>query len=242
MLEESFILYLPKAIVAGDFYWIREIGDHVYFATSDCTGHGVPGAMVSVVYSNALNRSVEEFGLTETGEILDKTADLLIETFAKNNQEVKDGMDISLFHWDRKENKFSFSGANNPLYIVRTKQRNEIVNKTIIQNETAYLIEIKGDKQDIGWTAQRKKFQTHQLEIRPGDMVYSITDGFPDQFGGEGGKKYKHKKFKEFLIEIAEKDMNEQHHSLMLEFQRWKGNLEQVDDVCIIGYRAKNKL
>ncbi len=121
-LKAQFVLYIPKAIVAGDFYWVRQIEGRVYFAAADCTGHGVPGALVSIVCSNALNRAVEEFNLVQPGEILDKTTDLLLEAFVQSDQDVKDGMDIALCCLDRKANEMSFAGANNPLYIVKRKQ------------------------------------------------------------------------------------------------------------------------
>lgn len=237
-LKEQFILYLPKAIVAGDFYWVREVEDKVYFAAADCTGHGVPGALVSVICSNALNRSIEEFGLRLPGKILDKTTDLLIEAFVRSNQEVKDGMDISLCCWNKSTGQFSFAGANNPLYVIKPKSGEAEVLEGALQTETHFLVEIKGDKQSVGWHDKRKPFETKTPEISKGDMVYSFTDGFPDQFGGERGKKYKYRQFKNFLLKISNLPILEQKSQLETEFNQWKGDLEQVDDVCVLGYRA----
>lgn len=238
-LQDCFIMYEPKAIVAGDFYWVQEVDNKVFFAAADCTGHGVPGALVSIICSNALNRALEEFELRQPGEILDKVTDLLIEAFVKTNEEVKDGMDISLCVWDKSIQSYSYAGANNPLYIIRRKQGEEVA-ENWIQNDAAYLIEIKGDKQAVGWQNKRQPFTTHHLDLQKGDLVYSFTDGFPDQFGGERGKKYKYKKFKQFLVAISNETLSSQKAKLLTEFTTWKGDLEQVDDVCILGFKVSS--
>lgn len=237
-LQNQFVLYLPKAVVAGDFYWVREVGERVYFAAADCTGHGVPGALVSIICSNALNRTIEEFKLTDPGEILDKTTDLLIEAFVQSNQDVKDGMDISLCCFNKKENSYTFAGANNPLYVIKQKTDGLILEENTIQNETNYLIEIKGDRQSIGWQENRKKFTSNTVHVNKGDMIYSFTDGFPDQFGGERGKKYKYRKFKNFLLSVSNLPLWEQKSQIEKEFNTWKGDLEQIDDVCIVGVKT----
>lgn len=237
LLHEHFVLYLPKAIVAGDFYWVQELDDRVYFAAADCTGHGVPGAMVSVMCSNALNRSVEEYGLRLPGEILDKTSELVVDAFVNSGQEVKDGMDISLCCLNTETNEFSFSGANNPVYILKADASNTEL-ECQLSNGKQCLIEVKGDKQAIGWHDNRKPFKTNVIELTKGDMVYSITDGFPDQFGGERGKKYKYKQLKMFLMTISQMSATDQHKALLNEFNNWKGELEQVDDVCVLGWRV----
>ena len=227
-LENYFILYKPKDIVAGDFYWAENIklkttqdNDLFFIAAADSTGHGVPGAMVSVVCSNALNRSVKEFNLTDTGKILDKTRQLVIETFEKSNSDVKDGMDISLLCIDKSENKLYWSGANNPLWIIK-------------QNK---LIEIKPNKQPIGKSENPKPFITHELEYSSETTFYLFTDGFADQFGGPKGKKFMYKQFENLLLSIAKKPMHEQKSILNDAFINWKNDLEQVDDVCVIGIK-----
>ncbi len=221
-LNESFILYNPKAIVAGDFYWMEVVSNNfVCIAAADCTGHGVPGAMISVVCSNALNRCVKEFGLTEPGKILDKARELVIETFEKSESEVKDGMDISLCVINTDTNEVSWAGANNPLWYLK----DDVIN------------EIKSDKQPIGKYGQIKPFTTHHLQLHKGAILYLFTDGYADQFGGEKGKKFKYAKFKELLLSIQNKNMSEQKEILNQTFDSWRGSLEQVDDVCIIGIK-----
>jgi tetratricopeptide (TPR) repeat protein len=220
-LENSFILYKPKDIVAGDFYWMEKKGDVVFVAAADCTGHGVPGAMISVVCSNALNRTVKEFGITEPGKILDKVRELVIETFEKSESEVKDGMDISLCAIDINTREVMWAGANNSLWYL---MNNEIK-------------EIKPDKQPIGKHEFPKPFTTHHLHLSKGDILYLFTDGYADQFGGEKGKKFKYSKFKELLLNVSEKSMTEQKQLVEEAFNSWKGTLDQIDDVCVIGIR-----
>lgn len=228
LLPEHFILYLPKDIVAGDFYWIEAVPDKlnpnnntILLAAADCTGHGVPGAMVSVVCNNSLNRSVREFGLTDPGKILDKTREIVIGEFEKSDEDVKDGMDISLCSLLRTTMTLNWSGANNPLWIIRNSE----------------LIEFKPDKQPIGKIENPKSFTTHTIQLQKGDTIYLFTDGLQDQFGGDKGKKFKSAKLKEILVSIQHESLLKQYEIVKKEFVDWKGNLEQVDDVCLIGVR-----
>jgi serine phosphatase RsbU (regulator of sigma subunit) len=269
-LEKSFILYLPKDIVAGDFYWMsappslpkgeeknipnsneeiltlrstekfplggspkleeNEIeGPYILFAACDCTGHGVPGAMVSVVCSNALNKAVNEFGLNEPAKILDKVAELVIEDLSKNNEdndEIKDGMDASLamltYNETRNAATLQWAGANNPLWIIRNGE----------------LLETKADKQPIGKTDNLQPFTNHEIQLQKGDSIYLFTDGYADQFGGEKGKRFMRHRFKDLLISIQNLPMNEQRETLYNAHIEWKGSVEQVDDICVIGVRV----
>ena len=221
-LREGFVFYRPKDIVAGDFYWMEKIEDKVLFAVADCTGHGVPGAMVSVVCFNALNKAVREHKLIDPAKILDKTRDLVIETFShKSEEQVKDGMDISLCCLDIKNRVLQFSGANNSLYRIKNDE----------------LIEVKADKQPIGVYENKQPFTSHTFEVNEGEEIYLFTDGFADQFGGIKGKKLKYRLFREKLLEISGLPMQDQEIKLNSFFDEWKGNLEQIDDVCVMGIR-----
>jgi serine phosphatase RsbU (regulator of sigma subunit) len=221
-LPESFVLYKPKDIVAGDFYWMEFASkDVVFVAAADSTGHGVPGAMVSVVCSNALNRALKEFGITETGKILDKTRDLVIETFSTSETDVKDGMDISLLCIDKKQRKITWSGANNPVWF--------------IQNNL--FSEIKGNKQSIGKTDDPKPFTTNTIDYLPGTVFYLFTDGIGDQFGGPKGKKFKNKQLQELILSISNESLDKQAMILNKKIDEWKGDLEQIDDICILGIK-----
>jgi len=219
VFPKSFVLYLPKDIVAGDFYWMERNNDLVFFAAADSTGHGVPGAIVSVVCSNALNRAIKEFKLEAPGRILDKTRELVLETFEKSEGDVKDGMDVSLFCYNEKTKKVYWAGANNPLwYIVNGEFK-----------------EIKANKQPIGKTDNPLPFTTHEIEYAPGSVFYLLTDGFADQFGGPKGKKFKYKQLETSLLANHKNEMEDQRKGLEKTFNEWKAEREQVDDVTIIG-------
>ncbi|MBI1837434.1 MAG: SpoIIE family protein phosphatase [Flavobacteriia bacterium] len=217
--NDFFVYYQPKDIVAGDFYWLEKINNEIIFSVADCTGHGVSGAMVSIVCHNALNRAICEFQLLEPSKILNKVKELVVATFEKSEEQVLDGMDIALCSLDTKTRILKYAGANNPLYIIR-------------QGE---LLEIKADKQPIGKYELNTSFTAHEFQLEKGDSIYIFSDGFPDQFGGEKGKKYKYKAFKELLIRIQLYPMKEQEMLLRKEFLSWKGKLDQLDDVTIIG-------
>lgn len=234
----SFVLFKPKDIVAGDFYWMEIVNsleneEIILLAAADCTGHGVPGAMVSVVCSNALNRSVKEFKLYEPGLILDKTRELVLETFEKSDKDVKDGMDISLLAVKKlSENNIlvKWAGANNPLWYIQNQECQEI----------------KANKQPIGKSDNPLPFKTHELILQKGDALYMFTDGYADQFGGPKGKKFKYKQLNESLLEYSNLVFDEQKNQLDTVFENWKNwtslnnskkGLEQVDDVLIIGIK-----
>ncbi|MES2132566.1 MAG: tetratricopeptide repeat protein [Bacteroidota bacterium] len=225
-LPHNFIYYKPKDLVAGDFYWAEAINGLFFIAAADSTGHGVPGCMVSVVCSNALNRSVKEFNITDTGKILEKTRELVVETFEKSTNEVKDGMDISLLCIDTKNKKIIWSGANNPLWYIESAG-----------DVSPAITEIKADKQPIGKTDSPKPFTNHEIEYKVATTFYLFTDGYADQFGGEKGKKFKYKQFSNLLLQNYRLSMQEQKDLLDKAFQNWRGDLEQVDDVCVIGIK-----
>ncbi len=222
-LPASFVFYRPKDIVAGDFYWLEQVDDLTFCAVADCTGHGVPGAMVSVVCANALNKIILEKGEKEPGKILDRVRDIVIEQFHKSDEGINDGMDISLCVINFKTKKLRWSGANNPLWIIRDDQ----------------LIEKKGDKQPIGKYIHNKAFKSHTFQLHKNDIIYMFTDGFADQFGGEDGKKLKIKNFKKWILSVRHEPMDKQYEFTDEYFNEWKGTLEQLDDVCVMGVRLK---
>ncbi len=241
-LADSFILYKPKDIVAGDFYWMEPIiktsnSNVVLFAAADCTGHGVPGAMVSVVCNNGLNRSVREHGLTEPGQILDKTREIVIAEFEKSEEEVKDGMDIALCSLEGTTLKYA--GANNPLWIIRSHAAESFSDGA---KGAEAVEEIKANKQPIGKYAEPLPYTTHTIELQKGDSFYIFSDGYADQFGGERGKKFKAANFKRLLLSIQNENIEQQKLIIDKAFEDWKNAggeaLEQLDDVCVIGVRV----
>ena len=223
VFKKSFVLFEPKDIVSGDFYWFEKVNNMAFVAAADCTGHGVPGAMVSVVCSNALHQALHEFQLTDPADILNKTRDLVIDTFAKSGDKVKDGMDIALCRIDIQTNELVYAGANNPLWIKRSDSKD--------------IEEVKASKQPVGLYEGMQSFISHKTKINSGDVLYIFTDGYADQFGGEKGKKMKYKPFKNLLIETSELSPGVQEQKLSHYFEEWRRGLEQIDDVCIIGIR-----
>ena len=236
-LPNSYVFYKPKDIVAGDFYWMDtfakdDLGnylkpndvdlnpaDFIIFAVADCTGHGVPGAMISIFCSNALNRAIKEFYLLDPGNILDKVRSLVIETFEKSDMDVRDGMDISLCVFNYKTLDLYWAGANNPLWLVRNQK----------------MIEYKPDRQPIGKFDNPTNFKTHKIKLEKGDKFYIFSDGFADQFGGQKGKKLKIGKLRELILAQQSDSMQVQYDIMNKFFEMWKGSLEQVDDICLIG-------
>jgi serine phosphatase RsbU (regulator of sigma subunit) len=221
ILPDSFFLYKPKDIVAGDFYMAEQIENKIVLAAADCTGHGVPGAIISVVCGNALKRAIRKLGLSDAARILEKTRDYVIETFEGSGEEIKDGMDIALCILDPKTLLVNYAGANISLHYT-------------VQH---HLVEIKPDKQPVGKHVTDLPFTNHNVQLQKGDCIYLFTDGMPDQFGGPKGKKFKYKQLRE-LIELSQNQpMLQQGQFIDKTFETWKGNLMQVDDVCILGIR-----
>jgi len=224
--RDTFILFKPKDIVSGDFYWLDVKDGKEFIAAVDCTGHGVPGAFMSIIGHNMLNKIIKEYGITKPSEILqylDKEVNNTINP-GDETDTVKDGMDMTLICYSRKEKLLEFSGAYNPIYIVRKGE----------------LIETKGDRFAIGRTVgdnMKKVFTNHEIKIMDGDTIYLFSDGYADQFGGISGKKFKSGPMKELLLNIQDKSMEEQKMILNSTLEAWRGNIEQIDDILVIGRR-----
>jgi len=234
--RESFVFFRPRDVVSGDFYWMEEVGDAIVFAVADCTGHGVPGALVSVVCHNALNRAVREFGHTAPDEILNTTRQLVIETFEKESK-VRDGMDISLITYYPKKGIIQWAGANNPLAIVSSTDFTKHGALQQMTNESNSLYEFKPNSEPIGNYFKMSSFQMHEFPVQKGDVLYLYSDGIVDQFGGPKGKKFLPRRLRELLLKQSSKSMTEQHNNIQLGFEQWRGTKSQIDDVCLIGIR-----
>ena len=219
----SFVYHSPKEIVSGDFCWLEKVGDTVFIAVADCTGHGVPGALMTVVCSTLLTKTVKELGITEPGKILDKVRELVIESFNGSDADIKDGMDISLAAIScqplANSIEIQWAGANNPLLYFQNNEMHEL----------------PGDRQPIGKHDKCVPFTTHTVQLKTGDTIYMFSDGYADQFGGEKGKKLMHKQLKQILTTVAQVEITTQKNLLARAFEEWKGNLEQIDDVLVIG-------
>ena len=223
VFPKSFVSYFPKDIVAGDFYWFEETASGYLLACCDCTGHGVPGAMVSIVCSNAMNRAVREMKRTIPGELLDETRQMVVENFNQHTTEsqVKDGMDIGLLSFSSDLATVQFAGAHHALWILRPDADDfEIV---------------KGNKAPVGKFDRYEPFSTHDLSLKSGDRLYLFTDGYADQFGGDEGKKMKTPLVRQYILSIRHRSLTEQQQLLEDFFYQWKGIEDQVDDVCFMG-------
>lgn len=221
VLPNSFFLYRPKDIVAGDFYWMEAHGDTILLAAADCTGHGVPGALVSVVCHNALNRAVREYKLMSPSDILNKVREIVIEKFTSAETEIQDGMDISLLALNQKEMKVTYAGANNNLYLIRNGELKEYIS----------------DKMPVGRYLVNREFSEQHIQLEKGDLLYIFTDGFADQFGGPYRKKFKYSQFKELFEAVHKLPLHKQKEQMNLILEDWMGELEQIDDICIIGVK-----
>ena len=237
-LKDYFVFFRPKDVVSGDFYWAGELNNGNFaFSVADSTGHGVPGAIMSILNISSLEKSIEKE--TEPDKILNQTRKIIIERLKKDGSTEggKDGMDCSLLVINKDRTQLSFASANNPVFIVNPN-RTECPVNSLPFGEGRGGAEFKPDKMPVGKHEKDvEDFTLHTALLQKGDVIYALTDGFPDQFGGDKGKKYMIKNLKELLLQIACLPMQEQEQKLAEEFDKWKGSNEQVDDVCIIGVR-----
>jgi serine phosphatase RsbU (regulator of sigma subunit) len=222
-LKEHFVLYKPKDIVSGDFYWAHRIDDKFLVCTADCTGHGVPGAFMSLLNIAFLNEITTEKKIIQPDKILNSVRDSIIITLnTEGNEESQDGMDCTLCCFDLKNKKLEYAAANNSFYMIRD-------GKLILRS---------ADKMPVGKSPRDSvPFTLHTIDLREGDMIYALTDGYADQFGGPRGKKFKYKALEELLLANHHLPMSEQNKVLEHTIESWKGSLEQVDDILIIGIK-----
>jgi serine phosphatase RsbU (regulator of sigma subunit) len=221
---DYFVLYKPKEVVSGDFYWYYSKEKIDFLAVADCTGHGVPGAFMSIMNYNLLNQSIQDEHILEPNKILDNVKQKLI--FNLNRQGVKnvrDGMDIAMIAIDYEKQKIAFAGAHNPLWLIRNEE----------------LTEVKSDKMSVGLDEfhVNESFSVKTIDILQGDVIYLFSDGYADQFGGEKNKKFTYKQLKEVLLNIHTLSMKQQKVVLENTFLNWKKDEEQIDDVCIMGLK-----
>jgi serine phosphatase RsbU (regulator of sigma subunit) len=279
--RDHFILFQPKDIVSGDFFWAFQSetkeGKLAIWCAADCTGHGVPGAFMSMLGISFLNEIVVESGIIEVNEILERLRNRIISTLMQKKGDVaqRDGMDIALCVWNKTTNVLEFSGANNPLWLVR-EERGEMGQGTVEKGQGTgekgrgkeeknfdreknddntnitpgispfppvtrpfSLLEIKPDKMPVGkFGDELEPFTKQVIQLEKGDMIYSFSDGFSDQFGGPQGKKLRSANFKKIILEVAHLTGDEQKAILADKFNEWRGSLEQIDDVCVIGIRV----
>jgi len=241
-ISDYFILFKPKDIVSGDFYWIKEVQEHLVIISADCTGHGVPGAFMSMLGITLLNDLIGDRCYNAPSAILEQLRKKIKDMLAQegNSDEQKDGMDMALVVLDRKNREIHYAGANNPLYIIRNKTlAGDLADRThsVLENGQFNLYEVKADKQPIGVHWEETSFRNHSLKLQEGDAIYLFSDGYIDQFGGENRKKFKSLNFKNLLLSIQSESMDHQRQILERTFDEWRGAYEQIDDVSVIGIR-----
>ncbi len=224
---DSFIFFKPKDIVSGDFYWIGEKGDQVFVVAADCTGHGVPGALMSMLGIEIIGKAINEGNIETPSQILAVLSTALEKTFSSEKNVgtiIRDGMDIGLCRIDKASRKMAYSGSFFPLYLIRDNR----------------LIEIKGDKLIIGLNPEEVPYTDHEIDMMDNDIFYIFSDGFVDQFGGSENKKFMYRRFRYLLTRIHGFSVDDQKSILQEEFHEWIGNNVQVDDIMVIGFRPLN--
>ena len=236
VLNDHFVFYKPRDIVSGDFYWIKKIKNFSFAVAADCTGHGVPGAFMSMLGSSFLNEIITSRTLDNAAVILDRLRNKVKKSLHQKGEEgeQKDGMDISILIIDSESLELQFAGAYNSLYIIR---KNDNAVETVNEEGNYEVIKLKADRQPIGIYIREKDFTNHSFQLKEGDTIYAFSDGYVDQFGGDTGGKFKSVRFKNLLLSFQDKTMEEQKHILGRTFNKWKRDIEQVDDVLIMGIR-----
>jgi ligand-binding sensor domain-containing protein/serine phosphatase RsbU (regulator of sigma subunit) len=225
VIPNSFIFFKPLDVVSGDFYWVfKDKQENIFFTVADCTGHGVPGAFMSMIGTSLLNEIIVEKGIKDTNKILDEMRSQIIKSLNQDSEDdQKDGMDISICKLNMQKKTLEFSGAHNPLVIISGNE----------------LSTIKGDSQAVGLeTVEIKPFTKHSMKLKKDDMIYIYSDGYQDQFGGENGKKYMTTNFKKLLLKISKEEEKKQNKLLEIELANWMRKEEQIDDICIMGVRV----
>ncbi|MCH2223493.1 MAG: SpoIIE family protein phosphatase [Crocinitomicaceae bacterium] len=224
VFDDAFVMFQPKDVVGGDFYWFYQEGDDVYFAVGDCTGHGVPGALVNIAGNTILRQIMRLKGAKDPANIIGLLDEEMVSLFNEHlrSGEIRDGMDIAFCKFNIKDQKGYYCGAGRPLLLLRNGE----------------LIEYKKGLSSVGHSFTEKCFTTVEFDLIKGDCFYLFSDGYTNQFGGENGKKFNRKRFRNLLRSIENEEMDVQKKKLLLSYNNWKGDQEQIDDVCIVGVKV----
>jgi len=244
-LGDHFVIFRPKDIVSGDFYWTNIYKQYVVFCVADCTGHGVPGAFMSMLCISLLNEIVLKEKVIHPEEILNKVRDMIIEALKQKGLrgEQKDGMDISICIYNKESSEIEYAGANNPLFIVRKKDKEPVSCDRHFEHEDHILYEIKADRMPISIFDNMEPFTRHNIKIQKNDRLYLFTDGICDQFGGPDGKKFMSKSLMTSLMETLTPEIRDQKQMIENRIDRWQAYIDpktshpysQIDDICIMG-------
>lgn len=237
-LPENSVLFIPKDIVSGDFYWVHEKDNFLYLAVADCTGHGVPGGFLTMLGSSFLNEIISSSGLAKPGKILDELRNRIVSELSQTGDigENRDGMDISMLRLNLKTNEISWAGANNPFWLI-PKSVSDFLERNPGYSENEGFIEIKANKEPIGHYWKMTPFTNHEMKLSKGDTFFLFSDGYADQFGGDKGRKFKQKNLKSLLLKSKSMELEAIKQKLHSEYIEWKGETEQIDDICIMSVR-----
>lgn len=243
LLPHSFVIFKPKDIVSGDFFWLNfnEEKDKFYFAVADSTGHGIPGAFMSLIGNSLFNAAVNTQEFISPDVVLNSVRDGIIKNLNQKGGDQKDGMDAALISYDKMEMVLRYSGANNPLYILRRGDsplynlNGELQESCDCSDQNVKLYDVSGCKQPLAFHPLSDDFKLHEFQMIGGDEIYMFSDGYVDQFGGDKNKKFRHKQFKNLLIKNFGKNHVDQENEIEKVFESWKGDFEQIDDVCVFG-------
>jgi serine phosphatase RsbU (regulator of sigma subunit) len=236
LFPNSFLLFIPREIVSGDFYWLKEKSGKILFAVADCTGHGVPGAFMSIIGTYSLNRVVNEFNLNSPDEILNHVNELFANSLEQHQgAEIFDGMDIALCSYNPKTMELNYAGANMPLHILRKVGLPQASSTIAVKNKTHVLYQIRPNKQSIGSHFENESYVNHSIKLLEDDVIYLFSDGFSDQFGGDDGKKFRAVEFRNQICNLSDTPICDQKKVLQAKFDTWKGKRPQIDDVTVLG-------
>lgn len=242
-LPEHFVLFKPRDIVSGDFYWIKVVKNFLIVVVADCTGHGVPGSIMSMLGVSLLNEQIGRSRFDKPGEFLDRLRSKVKETLSQEGRmnEQKDGMDLAMIIINSETKELQFAGAFNPLYVLRHKGKEKderIEQYAILDNSEYWLYELKGDRQPIAIHSDEQKFTTHQIQLLEGDTLYMLSDGYADQIGGPSGKKFLTVNLKKIFLNIQKLSMKAQYQYLENALEEWRKDMDQVDDILVMGIRV----
>lgn len=243
IIPGHFTIYKPKDIIGGDFYWVREIENLRVVIVADCSGHGVPGALMSMLGITLLNEQFRTFGIRKPGVILENLRNKVKEILAQEGSvdDQKDGMDMAIAFIDYEKKELQYAGANIPLYLIRMKERFGNVEKDLklsMENDDYGLFRLKADKQPISVYWEENDFTDHVVRLEDRDSLYIFTDGYTDQYGGKNRKKFKSARLRKLLLSVQEAEMELQKRLIEDAFEKWRGRNEQIDDVCAMGVRV----
>jgi serine phosphatase RsbU (regulator of sigma subunit) len=242
ILNEHFIFFKPQQTVGGDFYWIEQRGGKKMFSVVDCTGHGVAGALMSIIAYDGMNRAIIDYELTRADKIVSALKEYFTDTLRQTGSiDVKDALDLAMCVVNKDRDQLEYAGARDALYIVREREENLLANDTeldpVMKEGGFNLFEIKPDRKSVEPTEKAETFTNHRIKIKKGDKIYLLSDGFADQFGGPDGKKFGYTQLRETLLSIQDLGMREQGKKIERILAAWKKDLEQVDDITVIGVK-----